>query len=79
MRRSQRTWLFSRRAQLIGGAPDVEVTPPPTMCGPCANVYEKIGDRASATTEYRRFLELWPQADPDLPQVRQAKQRLGRD
>jgi hypothetical protein len=38
--------VFTRRAQLLGGAPEVEVTPAPTMCGPCAGVYEKIKDRA---------------------------------
>jgi hypothetical protein len=37
--------VFTRRAQLLAGAPDVEVAPAPTMCGPCAGVYEKIKDR----------------------------------
>lgn len=41
----KRSWTLTRRAQLIAGAPDVEVTPPPAMCGPCANVYDKINDR----------------------------------
>jgi hypothetical protein len=40
-----RMTVFSRLAQLLAGAPDAEVTPPPTMCGPCGNVYEKIKDR----------------------------------
>ena len=40
-----RASVFTRRAQLLAGAPDVEVTPAPTMCGPCAGVYEKIKDR----------------------------------
>jgi hypothetical protein len=37
--------VFTRRAQLLAGAPDVDVTPAPTMCGQCAAVYEKIKDR----------------------------------
>jgi hypothetical protein len=41
----QRASLFTRRTQLLAGAPDVEVTPAPTMCGQCAAVYEKIKDR----------------------------------
>ncbi len=40
-----RTWVLTRRAQLIAGAPDIEPTLPPTMCGPCGNVYGKIADR----------------------------------
>jgi hypothetical protein len=38
----------TRQAQLIAGAPDVEPVPPSVMCGPCANVYAKIGDRPVA-------------------------------
>ncbi|HVU49150.1 MAG TPA: hypothetical protein VHL80_00600 [Polyangia bacterium] len=41
----QRASVFTRRAQLLAGAPEVEVTPAPTMCGQCAAVYEKIKDR----------------------------------
>ncbi len=41
----KRHWVYSRRAQLVAGAPDVESAPAPAMCGPCANVYDKIGDR----------------------------------
>ena len=41
----KRMSVFTRLAQLLAGAPEVEVTPPPTMCGPCGNVYEKIKDR----------------------------------
>jgi hypothetical protein len=41
----KRASVFTRRAQLLAGAPDVEVTPAPTMCGQCASVYEKIKDR----------------------------------
>jgi hypothetical protein len=41
----KRTTLFTRLGQLLAGAPDVETVPPPTMCTPCSNVYEKIKDR----------------------------------
>ena len=37
--------VFTRRAQLLAGAPDVEVAPAATMCGPCDGVYQKIKDR----------------------------------
>jgi hypothetical protein len=40
-----RASVFTRRAQLLAGAPDVDVTPAPTMCGQCASVYDKIKDR----------------------------------
>jgi hypothetical protein len=40
-----RVSVFTKRAQLLAGAPDVEITPAPTMCGQCAAVYEKIKDR----------------------------------
>jgi len=38
--------VFTRLGQLLAGAPDVEPVAPPTMCGPCGNVYEKLKDRA---------------------------------
>jgi hypothetical protein len=41
----QRASVFTRRAQLLAGAPDVEIEAAPTMCGPCAGVFEKIKDR----------------------------------
>jgi hypothetical protein len=37
--------VFSRRAQLLAGAPDVEPTPVATMCGPCEGVFKKLKDR----------------------------------
>ena len=42
----KRTSTWTRLAQLLAGAgPGVELTPPPVMCGPCANVFEKLKDR----------------------------------
>jgi len=40
-----RSSVFTRRAQLLGGAPDTEVTPPPSMCGQCEGVFKKLKDR----------------------------------
>jgi tetratricopeptide (TPR) repeat protein/DNA-binding winged helix-turn-helix (wHTH) protein len=42
-----------------------------------AQTYDALGDRASAETQYRKFLELWSAADADAPQIRHARQRLG--
>jgi hypothetical protein len=40
-----RTSVFTRRAQLIAGAPEVEATPPESMCAACDGVYHKLKDR----------------------------------
>jgi len=37
--------VLTRRAQLLAGAPEVEVVAAQAMCGPCGGVYEKIKDR----------------------------------
>jgi hypothetical protein len=42
----KRSTVFTRLGQLLAGAPDIEPVAPPTMCGPCGNVYEKLKDRA---------------------------------
>jgi DNA-binding SARP family transcriptional activator/TolB-like protein len=42
-------------------------------------LYEAKGDRANAVVYYRRFVDLWKDADPPLqPAVREAKGRLAR-
>lgn len=38
--------------------------------------YERKGDRNQARTAYERFLEIWKDADTDLPEVMAAKARL---
>ena len=38
--------------------------------------YERKGDGERAMAAYRRFLEIWKDADPDIPEVMEAKARL---
>ena len=38
-----------------------------------ARAYVKIGDTTKAESGYRDFLNLWKDADPDIPILRQAK------
>ncbi len=39
-------------------------------------LYEKKGERAEAAKAFKSFLEIWKDADPDIPEVRDAKRRL---
>jgi len=40
-----------------------------------AKIYEKMNDRARAIEKYQQFLDLWKNADPDLPDLIEAKRR----
>jgi len=41
-----------------------------------ATAYEKLNDLANAKKEYETFLRLWKDADPDIPEIIEAKKRL---
>ena len=43
-----------------------------------ARLLEKAGERDAARAEYQRFLEYWKAADPDLPELAEARARLAR-
>ncbi len=42
-----------------------------------ARILREHGETEAARTDYRRFLELWKDADPELPEIREAKELLG--
>jgi tetratricopeptide (TPR) repeat protein len=41
-----------------------------------ARLLDEAGDETAAREEYRRFLDLWKNADPDLPELAEARARL---
>jgi tetratricopeptide (TPR) repeat protein/DNA-binding winged helix-turn-helix (wHTH) protein len=41
-----------------------------------AQAYEAKGDKENARNSMRKFLETWPRADSDLPEIKQAKEML---
>ena len=43
-----------------------------------ARLLDQEGDYEAARQEYQRFLELWNNADPDLPELAEARMRLAR-
>jgi len=43
-----------------------------------ARLLDQTGDTAAARTEYQRFLDLWKHADPELPELAEARAYLAR-
>ncbi|MGH9461893.1 MAG: hypothetical protein ACRD1X_11785 [Vicinamibacteria bacterium] len=42
-----------------------------------ARLLHQAGNREGARAEYRRFLDLWKNADPDLPELAEARNYVG--
>ena len=40
-------------------------------------IYEKHGNKEKAIEHYEKFLEIWKDADPGLPEVDDASTKLG--
>jgi tetratricopeptide (TPR) repeat protein len=58
---------------------DLDVANVPRLSRRLGELYEAKGDRQKAAAHYRRFVDLWQNADPELqPQVAEIRQRLSR-
>ena len=41
-----------------------------------ARLLDEMGDKEAARAEYEHFLELWEDADPDLPELKETREYL---
>jgi tetratricopeptide (TPR) repeat protein len=58
---------------------DLDVANVPRLSRRLGELYEAKGNRQKAAAHYRRFVDLWQNADPELqPQVAEVRQRLSR-
>ena len=58
---------------------DQDVSTLPNLLRRLGELYEEKGDRTAAARSYRRFVEMWKDADPELqPQVAEIRARLAR-
>jgi tetratricopeptide (TPR) repeat protein len=58
---------------------DLDIANVPRLSRRLGELYEAKGDRQKAAAHYRRFVDLWQNADPELqPQVAEIRQRLSR-
>jgi len=70
----------SHEFEKIIGHPGVVVSDPVGALAQLelGRAFAMAGEKAKADTSYKTFLEVWKNADPDRPQVRQARaERLG--
>jgi len=43
-----------------------------------AKLYEEKGEKSKAIEQYEKFLEIWKDADKDLPEPHDARKRLAK-